>query len=211
MRFKEIPALLISLILLLMSASAQAGTDPSIAGVYSTVPGEAFNYDGESVDVVEFLSFSCGHCYSFERSIPVIKGNFPKKIKWRIVPIYWGERASTKPGEAYLLAEEAGKGEEMKKALFQASMVDKLNIENISVLEKIASETGLGFDFSKKLRAGEKAGEVRKGLQLAREYRVNETPTLIIAGNIMTSPQAMNHNLDMFRMNVIAIIRSILN
>lgn len=211
MNFKKILALLISLVLLSISVSVQAGTNRSIAGVHTTLPGETFKFDGKSVEVLEFLSFSCRHCYSFERSIPVIKGNFPKKIQWKIVPIYWGEHGSSKPGEAYLLAEEAGKGEEMKNALFQASMVDKLNIEDIDVLEKIASKTGLGFDFSKKLRAGEKASDVRKGMDLARAYRVNETPTLIIAGSIMTSPQAMNHDLDMFRINVIAIIRSILN
>ena len=37
-----------------------------------------------------------------------------------------------------------------------------------------------------------------------------ETPTLIIAGNIKTDPHPMNHDLDTFKINAIAIIASIL-
>jgi len=188
----------------------QAGSSPSIAGMHTTLPGAKFKFDGKTVEVVEFMSFYCGTCYNFEKSIPIIKGNFPKKIKWKIIPIYWGEHGSSKPGEAYLLAEEAGKGEEMKEALFQAQMVDKKNIADITVLEDIASSIGLGFDFSIKLRGGAKAMESRHGLDLAKAYRINETPTLIIAGNIATNAHWVQHDLDAFRNNVITIIKSIL-
>ncbi len=198
------------MVLLLWPLALQAEPAPSIDGVYTTVPGKAFKYDGKRVEVVEFLSFTCGTCYNFERSVPMIKGNFPKRIVWKIVPIYWGNHGSSLPGEAYLLAEEAGKGEMMKKALFQASMVDKLNIDDVTVLERLGGKIGLGFDFSRKLRKREKAQEVQKGLALARAYGVNETPTLVIAGNIATNPHAMHHDLDKFRSNVMTIIKSIL-
>ena len=68
---------------------------------------------------------------------------------------------------------------------------------------------GLGIDFSKRLRAGDKAKDVQKALDMAGTYGVDETPTLIIAGNIMTNPHAFNHNIDAFRENVMTILRSI--
>lgn len=208
MNLRKISVMLITL--LLLPLFAEAGKTPSIEGLYTTLPGEELKFDGKTVDVVEFLSFSCGTCYAFERQVPIIKGNFPKKIKWKIVPIHWGGNNASLPAEAYLLAEEAGKGEKMKKALFQASMVDKLNITDVNVLERIAGKTGLGFDFSRKLRTRVKAGEVKDGLALAKAYRINETPTLVIAGNLATNAHAVHHDLDKFRMNVITIIKSIL-
>ncbi|MBL7031551.1 MAG: DsbA family protein [Nitrospira sp.] len=201
---------IVLLILSAMSISLHAGTSPLIRGVHTIIESENFKFDGKTVEVIEFMSFYCHTCYDFESAIPVIKGNFPKKINWKTVPIYWSEHGSPKPGEAYLLAEEAGKGEAMKKALFKAQMVEKRNIGDVSVLDEIAGKIGLGADFSKKLRSGEKAEEVQKAVDLSRKYGISETPTLIIAGNIKTDPHPMEHDLNRFKLNALSIIGSIL-
>jgi thiol:disulfide interchange protein DsbA len=204
MYLKRLIIMLISLFLLSLAAEA---ADTPIKGVYIQLPDHKFKFDGKKVEIVEFLSFYCGHCYHFEKLIPAIKGNFPKKIKWKIVPIYWGH-GSPKPGEAYLLAEEAGKGDEMKKALFHAFFVEKRDIGNIEVLESIALKIGLGFDFSRRLRSGEKAREVGEAIINAKNYKIEETPTLIIAGNLKTTPDMVG-GLEAFRDNIITILRSL--
>jgi len=185
------------------------GAETSIKGTYQQLPGHQYNYDGKTVEIIEFLSFYCDGCYAFEKSVPVIKGNFPKKIKWKIFPLHWGE-GSPKPGEAYYLAEEAGKGEQMKAALFNAHFVEKKDIGNMDVLEGIGAKLGLGFDFGRKLRAGDKAKHVQLALAMAEAYKVDETPTLIIAGNIMTNMHPFHHNADALRDNVITILKSII-
>ncbi len=207
MRLKMLFSALI--LLALFPLSAFAAGNSSLKGSYATVPGQAFKYDGKTVEVVEFMSFYCDHCYEFEKSIPVIMGNFPKKIKWTIVPIYWGE-GSSKPGEAYFLARDAGKGEQMAKAIFRARFVDKKDIGKVETLESIAAKIGMDFNFSRRLRSGEKAKEVEKALELAGTYQIEETPTLIIAGNIMTNPHASGHDIEALRTNTITIIKSIL-
>lgn len=186
-----------------------AEAETEIKGTYQKLQGFEFKYDGKTVEVIEFLSFYCDGCYAFEKSIPVIKGNFPKKISWKIFPLYWGE-GSPKPGEAYYLAEEAGKGEQMKAALFNAHFVEKKDIGNMDVLEGIGAKLGLGFDFGRKLRAGEKAKHVQLAQAMAEMYKIDETPTLIIAGNIMTNLHPFQHNSDALRDNVITILRSII-
>ena len=100
-----------------------------------------------------------------------------QKIKWKTIAIYWG-KGSPKPGEAYLLAEEAGRGEKMKEAIFLAHFVEKKNIGDIKVLEEIGEKIGLGINFSKRLRSGDKAKDVQKALDMARAYGIDETPHL---------------------------------
>ena len=200
--------LMMALFVILFSSSAYAEEDPSVKGIYMQLPGHEFKFDGKQVEITEFLSFYCGHCYKFEKSIPVIKGNFPKKIKWKIVPVYWGN-GSPKPGEAYFLAEEAGKGEEMKKALFRTLFIERRDIGNIEVLEDIGSKIGLGFDFSRRLRAGDKARDVGEAILMSKEYGVNATPTLVIAGNLKTSPGMLQGNNISFEDNIITILKSI--
>lgn len=201
-------AVAMAIVLLILPALALAAGAPDVKGKYTVVPGKEFRYDGKTVEVLEFLSFYCGHCYDFEKAVPVIKGNFPKKIKWKIAPVYWGT-GSPKPSEAYLLAEEAGKGEEMKRALFRAQFVEKKDIGDIKVLEAMAARIGLGFDFSMKLRNGAKALEAARFIDMAREYRIEETPTVIIAGNIAANPHGSGHDIDEFRENVLTILKSI--
>ena len=200
---------LLSCILLMLSSFSYA-EEVSIVGAYDTVIGQSFAYDGKQVEIIEFLSFYCGLCYHFEKSIPVIKGNFPKKIKWKTLPVFWG-KGSPKPGEAYLIAVDEGKGEQMKKALFEAVFIEKQDIGNIEVLEGIGMKLGLGFDFSKKLRGDEKAEAAREAVEMSGSYGINETPSLIIAGNIRTSPGKVNGNVDLMRDNTILILKSIFN
>ena len=197
---------------LLVTASSYAHAENRVAvkGTYTEVPGVQFNFDGKRVEIIEFFSFYCGHCFEFEKSIPVIKGNFPKKIKWRHVPIYWGE-GSPKPGEAYLIAEDAGKGEEMKKAIFNALFIEKKDIGDIGVLEELGVKIGLGFDFSQKLRTGAKAGEIGKAILMTKTYGIDETPALIIAGNIKTGPQMLEHGKNNLQDNTITILKSLFN
>ena len=206
MRLKMLVSALFLLALLPLSAFAAGNS--SLKGSYATVPGQDFKYDGKTVEVVEFMSFYCDHCYEFEKSIPVIMGNFPKKVKWSIVPIYWGQ-GSSKPGEAYFLARDAGKGDQMAKAIFHANFIEKKDIGDIATLESIAAKLGMPFDFSRRLRSGEKAAEAARALEMAGVYRIEETPSLVIAGNILTNPHASGHDIASFRDNAITIIKSI--
>jgi thiol:disulfide interchange protein DsbA len=205
---KVIKTCMLVIVLLFVALSSYADNKPHIVGVYTELAGRDFHFDGKTVEIIEFLSFYCGHCYHLEKSVPVIKGNFPKKITWRVIPIYWGQ-GSPKPGEAYLIAEEEGKGPQMKAALFKAIFVDKRDIGNIAVLEDLGMKVGLGFDFSRRLRAGEKADEAKKALEMARSYGIQETPTLIIAGNLKVTPGLLNNDVELVRDNTIVILKSL--
>lgn len=193
-------------LVMLMSYPAYSG-EITPEGKYTRLFDHQFNFDGKRVEIIKFLSFYCGHCYQFEKQVPVINGNFPKKIQWKIIPIYWGN-GSSKPGEAYFLAEEAGKGDEMKKALFEAFFEEKKDIGTVEVLEDLGIKTGLGFDFSRRLRAGEKKKDADHALALAKAYGIEETPTLVIAGNLKTVPSS-HSDVKEYRDNIVTIIRSI--
>ncbi len=195
--------------ILLFGVPAYAAQEKMIEGSYEKLPGHEFVYDGKQVEIIEFLSFYCGHCYRFETSIPIIRGTFPRKTKWKTIPIYWGN-GSPKPGEAYFIAEEKGRGEEMKKALFDAVFSGKRDIGNIEVLEEIGMKLGLGFDFSRKLRSGYKAKNTGEAILMSKAYGIEETPTLIIAGNLKVTPHGSGSSMDDLRNNAITIIKSIL-
>ena len=208
MLFKKL--LIVFTMLVMTSFYAHAGNNSAIKGIYTEVPGAEFNFDGKQVEIIEFFSFFCGHCFEFEKPLATLKAKFPKNVKWTHIPIYW-DKGSPKPGEAYFIARDEGKGEEMKEAIFHAIFVDGKDIRDIEVLEELGVQVGLGFDFSHKLRTGEKAGEVGKAILLSRKYGIDETPILIIAGNLKVSPHMLEHSMSNIKNNTITILNSLLN
>ena len=88
-------------------------------------------------------------------------------------------------------------------------MKNEENIESVqqgvSQAQEFAKSTSL-----EDIKSGAKAKEAREAVELSNKYRIGETPTLIIAGNIKTDPHAMDHDLNLFMNNALAIIASIL-
>lgn len=149
-------------------------------------------YEEGKVKIMEFLKFDCSHCYDLHRSLPSLMKKYDGNITITYIPIVWPKQ-STKSIEAYIIAEQMGKGEEMRDALFQAEFVKRLDImESSAAIESTASGIGLGDDFRMKLENGDGKKAALENLEKMSEYNVQGTPTLIINGNINVEPTITN-------------------
>ena len=172
-------------------------------------------YEPGKVEIVEFLKFNCGHCFSLNPQLPALKKKYGdnlsityKPMLWKSVPQDQGFRKSI---EAYILAERMGKGEEMKDALFNAMFVDKKDLSSELVLGDIAKSAGLGEDFSAALKRGDAKDEAEANIRLAESFQVDETPTIIINGNLKVTPALTNEDMDAMAGNIDAIVASLLS
>jgi predicted DsbA family dithiol-disulfide isomerase len=111
------------------------------------------------------------------------------------IPINFPKQ-STKSVEAYIIAKQMGKGDEMYGALFTAGFEKNMDImESTIAIETVASSIGLGPDFNQKFESGAATKEALDNLKLANNYKVDGTPTVIINGNLMVVPTTIA-NLD---------------
>ena len=76
------------------------------------------------VKIIEFLNFGCTHCYDLRKDMPQLLKKYGDKVEIKYIPIIFPKQ-STKSIEAYLIAEQMGKGEEMRDALFDAKFDKK--------------------------------------------------------------------------------------
>lgn len=166
-------------------------------------------YEEDKVKIVEFMKFDCPHCYDIHRELPGLLKKYEGKIEITYVPIAWPQQ-STKSIEAYILANQMGKGEEMKNALFEAQDLfqkggekGKDIMESTIAIEDVAASIGLGADFNAKFEKGDGRKAALANLGLMSDYGVQGTPTIIINGNINVNPPTIE-NLD-------AVIGSLLN
>lgn len=177
-------------------------------GIYPVLDKPSTHQPGK-VRITEFLSFYCGNCYRFNGYKKHLKEKYGGRLEIELKPIYWGKQ-SVKPAEAYVISLRAGKGEEMKDALFKAKFEDGRNIGDMKVLEEIASSIGLSREDIAMIRSGEANNIVLENIRLAQEYGVEETPTLILNGNIKVTPHETGDDVTRMSENLDRGIKSLL-
>ncbi|NJD77538.1 MAG: hypothetical protein FIB08_10660 [Candidatus Methanoperedens sp.] len=154
-------------------------------------------YEPGKVKIMEIMKFDCPHCYDLHKNMPQLLKKYGDKATITYVPIVWPKQ-STKSIEAYIIAEEMGKGEEMQDALFesqalyQAKSPNGMDImESVPAIEIVAARIGLGADFNAKLESGYARNASLENLKIMRGYNVEVvgTPLVIMNGNLK-----VNHN-----------------
>jgi len=142
-----------------------------------------------TVHMIVFFDFFCPHCHNFDTGpLPQLEAKYGETLQ--VVPIgfpIFGAKA-VNALRAYELAKEAGKGDEMKDAIFVAYHNQKRDISDTSVLAQVAGEVGLDSgQFKNSLDAGAKNDLVQSNIELANKYGVKQTPTVVLGGQYLVT------------------------
>ena len=172
-------------------------------------------YEPGKVKITEFLKFNCGHCYSLNQEMPDLEKKYGDKIEVTYVPMLWrtmaADQAFRKSIEAYILADDVGKGEEMKDALFKAIFAEGKDVSSLFVLEDIGKSVGLDDDFVTALKNGDAKDRADANIRLGENFQVDETPTVIINGNLKITPSMTGGTIPQMVNNIDFIIDSLLS
>lgn len=138
-------------------------------------------------EVVEVFSYACPHCAHFQPSVNELKKRLPKEITFRYVPAIF--HPSWEPfARAYFAAESMGVLGKTHQATFDALHRDRKPIASI---EDIAAFYGtLGVDSQKFLATAQSfviAGQLGKAQDDTRQFQIDGTPTIIVAGKYRLS------------------------
>lgn len=168
--------------------------EKTIAGEYTTL-SKPSTYEPGKVKMMEFLNFNCGHCNDLQKEMPQLLQKYGDKLEITYIPINFSKQ-STKSVEAYIIAEQMGKGDEMYSALFEARFDKNMDImESRIAIENVAQSIGLGQDFNQQLESGAAENKALENFRLAANYNIEGTPTVIINGNLLVNPTSIA-NLD---------------
>lgn len=161
------------------------GYAADLPGMYQILPDKASTHQKGKVKLTVFVDFFCGHCFHFDTEDAVkLKQTFREKITIEYVGFPLGED-SYKPIEAYELAKDAGKGEQVMEAIFEAIHVLKKDGADIGVLTDITGRAGMDKSKTRDaLENSSKKKKVQDNAELGKSYKVRGTPTIIIDGNI---------------------------
>lgn len=144
---------------------------------------------GKKVEVVEFFSWACPHCFDFEPALEAWVKTLPADVAFRQVPVPFVMGRTWVPKVFYGL-EEIGQREAMSRKVFSAFHVQRLRL--IDEDEAVAFLVSQGVDKAKLTDAMKSFSvntKVQKVQQLVSGYKVNGVPTMGIQGRFTAASE----------------------
>ncbi len=203
LRLATTAALLGAVLTLGPPASAQAGA-AALKGKFEEIKEPSTHQPGK-VKLTEFADFYCPHCHRFEQeAVPILEKEFGKSLEVTMVgfPVMPGKLPTA--FEMYEQAKTMGKGNEMKRVLFRTIHKDKTHLLDRVIRESLIREVGLDVKtFEEGLASGKPLKAVDLGKEWGMKVNVQQTPTVLLDGNIKI--EAIDPD------NLRVVIRSILD
>jgi protein dithiol oxidoreductase (disulfide-forming) len=203
---KQAAAILLAFIFLFPGTVA---ADEKIRGKYEVI-GDINKLKGaKTIKMLEFFNYSCGHCYRFLETSKKLHAKFKDKLHHKKYPIYWGNQTAY-PAMAFYIADDLGMEEEFTQELFDTSFKLAIDIFQPKVIRFLAKE----FKIEKEMKEGMQSDAIKaktdESLALAKKYKANETPTIIINDVLKVAPSISKGNVDDMTANLEIIFEDIL-
>jgi len=203
---KQVVAILLAFIFFL---PVPVLADEKIRGKYEVI-GDINKLKGvKTIKMLEFFNYSCGHCYRFLETSKTLRAKFKDKLHHKKYPIYWGNQTPY-PAKAFYIADELGLEEEFTQELFDTNFKLNINIFQPKVIKFLANEFKIEKEMKEGMQSSAISEKTNKSLALAKKYKANETPTIIINDVLKVAPSTTKGNVDDMTANLETIFDDIL-
>ena len=203
---KQVAVILLAFIFLL-PGTVVAGE--KIRGKYEVI-GDIKKLKGvKTIKMLEFFNYSCGHCYRFLETSKKLRAKFKDKLHHKKYPIYWGNQTAY-PSMAFYIADSLGIEEEFTQELFDTSFKLSIDVFQPKVIRFLAKEYKVGKEMKEGMQSDAVKAKTDESLALAKKYKANETPTIIINDVLKVAPSISGGNVDEMTANLEIIFDDIL-
>ena len=142
---------------------------------------------GGKIDVIEFFSYGCPHCYSFEPMLDQWIKRLPADVAFRRIPATFNA-----PFEGYArlfyALEAHGLAETLHKRVFAAIHVQRQRLDkDADIAVFVSANGGDGAKVAETLKSFGVATKLRQAKQAAEAYKIDGVPTLGVHGRWFTS------------------------
>jgi protein dithiol oxidoreductase (disulfide-forming) len=140
----------------------------------------------DTVQVIEFFSYACPHCYAMSPHIEKWAAELPANVTFVRVPVSFGRREWGQLSRAYYALEATGDLKRLDDALFDGIHKEQQPLFDEDHLAAWAGEHGV--DAGKFRAAFESPGVSAKTMgaeKLSRLFAINSVPSVVVDGKYM--------------------------
>lgn len=177
--------LLFALFLSVAGSLSLAHAAPTQGTEYALInPPQQPTTPGGKVEVIEFFSYGCPHCYHMS---PLLaewkKKDLPANAVLIKVPVSFGRREWGQLVRAYYTLEATGDLERLDTTLFEAIHGKNQPLYDLDALASWAAQNGIDANkFRTQFNSPEVSAKATRAEQLSREYKIQGIPTMVVAG-----------------------------
>lgn len=196
MRF---PFKLLVVVLICAPAFALGAFAQRPAGVYKAIGPVPKAHSEKVVHLEEFLNFTCPHCNNFRAVAKPVLKKYGKRLKVTYVPVLFRGQSDAAL-RLFYIGERAGRAEEVKNLIFDATFRYGVDINDPTIVSTLAHSLGLEDQYKDEAHAKWVDEKLTQASVRADKYGVEATPTIVLDGALRLVPETgMNEfvaNLD---------------
>jgi protein dithiol oxidoreductase (disulfide-forming) len=177
---------IITLACLVLSTSVQAS---AVAGHDYVVLDVPQRQDAKNkIEVIEFFSWGCPHCYEFYPLLARWLATLPTDVAFKRVPVGFGHPEWDNLATAYYALQSTGDLARLDGAIFEAIHKKHVSLYDEDSITKWVGKHGVNVaQFTAAYRSFGVNTSVEQAQQTVIDYRVDGIPTLAIGGRYKVS------------------------
>lgn len=172
--------------LLLMLFAATAFADPAEGQRYTELNPPQPVSTGKKIEVLEFFSYVCSHCYDMHPSLSAWQKTMPKDVQIDFVPVAFYPQWEPMVYTYYALA-AMNKQKQLDDALYDA-WHNKEPLYNLDQIADFVAQHGVNRqEFIDTFNSFSVQASAERSKQMTHAYQVEGTPTLVVDGKYVIS------------------------
>ena len=138
--------------------------------------------DNNKIEVVEFFSYGCGHCFNAEPYMQAYEGLVAADIEFIRVPVSFNPLFEHL-ARAYYAAEGLGADEQAHIAIFDALHIKRKDLTSVESLADFYANYGVDKnEFIKAYNSFSVKKQIEQGKKLSQTFEISGVPTIIVNG-----------------------------
>jgi thiol:disulfide interchange protein DsbA len=140
----------------------------------------------KKVEVIEFFSYACPHCFAFEPTMEAWIKQLPPDVYFHYVPVGFIGPALQK---AFYALEAIGQREALHRKIFAAIHVQHTRLNTEAEIAAFVAANGVDAGkYSDAYKSFSVNTQLSRGQQLINAYKVDSVPMIGVQGRYTTSP-----------------------
>ncbi len=140
----------------------------------------------KKVEVIEFFSYACGHCFAFDPTMEAWIKQLPPDVYFHYVPVGFIGPALQK---AFYALEEIGQREAVHRKIFAAIHVQRTRLNTEAEIAAFLAANGVDAGkYNDAYKSFSVNTKLSRGQQLINAYKVDSVPMIGVQGRYTTSP-----------------------
>ncbi len=196
-----------TVMLLSLTACAQSSNPEYVVGKDYIELAVPLKTGSDKIQIDEFFSYSCGHCYKFEPVVQQWKKSLADDVELVQTPVAWqlvkkGERgyAMVALAQAYYAGKALKVLDKTHQQIFDGIFLQKKNMSDEDELAKVFEAAGVAPEkFSKVFNSFGVTTQVRVANARSRGAKISGTPEVVVDGRYVVSTRKAGSQANMLK------------